>query len=251
MRLLHEVATIAATELGHGSGDASHAGTPGPPPASLEEDALNLTVLTGEEFDFSLLRHLSGSDTYVPPKGIDPRDLSNFCAPDQPIPGYNPSLFLSPGLGDRPPTPTQASHGCQTEPLSPPPASISSASCDQTLYRFPITDEVFDCKAINLRNTVTFLAVLAFASNSGDGFYLLSGSGKTVARNRTGFAWARERSKTERRLRREFFDPLKTAGADDTGFLALLAVAKKFVVLGLLGTEVEVQDYLIAISKVR
>ena len=251
MRLLHKVATIATTEMGHGSGDASHAGTPGSPPASLEEDALNLTVLTGEEFDFSLLRHLSSSDTYVPPKDIDPRELSKFCPPGQHIPGYNPSLFLPPPPEDRPPTPTQPSPGDQTPPPPSPPALMGPASCGQTLYRFPITDEVFDCKATNLRNTITVLAVLAFASNSGDGFYLLSGSGKTTARNRIGSAWASERSKTERRLRREFFDPLKTAGADDASFLALLAVAKKFVVLGLLGTEVEVQDYLIAMSKVK
>ena len=80
---------------------------------------------------------------------------------------------------------------------------------------------------------------------------MLSGSGMTAARSRTGSGGANERSKIERRLRREFFDPLKKTGADDDEFLALLAVAKKFVVLGLFGTKVEVQDYLVAISKVR
>lgn len=114
-----------------------------------------------------------------------------------------------------------------------------------------MTDGVSDCKATNLRNTITFLAVEVFASDSGQGFYLLSGSGMTAARSRTGSGGANERSKIERRLRREFFDPLKKTGADDDEFLALLAVAKKFVVLGLFGTKVEVQDYLVAISKVR
>ncbi len=104
---------------------------------------------------------------------------------------------------------------------------------------------------MNLRNTVTFLAVFAFAKDAGDSLYRLSGSGMTALRRNAGSVTAIERSKAERKLRREFFDPLKRAGVDDFRFLALLSVAKKFVVLGLLRTEEEVQDYLITVSKVR
>ncbi|KAH6840603.1 hypothetical protein B0I37DRAFT_384656 [Chaetomium sp. MPI-CAGE-AT-0009] len=245
-QFLQKVATIAATEMGHLPSDASHRGDAGLPLASVEEDVLNLTGLTGEEFDFSQLRRFGDSDAYVPPKGIDPRELSKFCAPSQPIPGYSLSPLCPPLLGD-PPMSTPPAPDCQMSPS--PSSSTSHPSGGQRLYHFPVTDEVFDCKAINLRNTITILAVLAFASDSGGAFYLFSGSGKTAIHSRNGSAWASERSKAERRLRREFFDPLKKAGADDASFLALLAVAKKFVVLGLLGTENEVQDYLIAISK--
>lgn len=247
-RFLQKVATIAATEMGHLPGDASNTGGPGLPPVSLEQEVLNLTGLTGEEFDFSQLRRFGDSNDYVPPKGIDTREVSKWCAPSQPIPGYTGKLspLCPPLLGDQPmSTPPAPDFQMPPSPLS----STRPPSGGQRLYHFPITDEVFDCKAINLRNTITFLAVLAFASDSGDGFYLFSGSGKTAIHSRTGSTWASERSKAERRLRRVFFDPLKKAGANDAGFLALLAVAKKFVVLGLLGTENEVQDYLIAISK--
>ncbi|KAK3296691.1 uncharacterized protein B0H64DRAFT_390091 [Chaetomium fimeti] len=246
-QFLKKAANITATEMGHIPGDVSHTGDTGPPPSSLEDDVLNITERTAEEFNFSQLCRFGDGDPYLRPMNIEPRELSKSCGPDQPIPGYNPPHFHRPPLGGHSPASNQPPSDCHTSPVS---SSLpSSSSCGQRFYRFPVTDEVFDCKAINLRNTVTFLAVLAFASDWGDGFYLFSGSGKTAAHNRTGSAWARERSKTERKLRREFFDPLKKVGTDDAGFLALLAVAKRFVVLGLLGTKDEVQDYLIAISK--
>jgi hypothetical protein len=94
------------------------------------------------------------------------------------------------------------------------------------------------------------LVVCAFAKDGSEGFYLLSGSGMTVAHRRTGSAHAIERSKTERKLRETFFGPLKKAGANNACFLALLAVAKKFLGLGFLRTRGDVVDYLFVISKV-
>ncbi len=133
-------------------------------------------------------------------------------------------------------------------PLSLP--SPSSPSNCRRFYQFRLPDKISDCPTMTLRNTGAFLAVLAFVREAGEGFYLLSGSGMTVARCRSGSASASERSKVERKLWREIFDPLKRAGAEDPMFLALLAVAKKFVVLGSLGTKEEVERYLFAVSKV-
>ena len=103
---------------------------------------------------------------------------------------------------------------------------------------------------MNLRNTVTFLAVFAFITDTGEGFYLLSGSGMTVIHRKSGSVSASKRSKADRKLRKEFFDPLKRAGAEDSCFLALLAVAKNFVIQGSLRTEEEVQNYLLTVCKV-
>jgi hypothetical protein len=248
-RLHRGVTTGTVTEMDGLSGDSLDSGDTGILHTSLEEGALNLTERARQEYNFAMLRRLGGNDTYMPPKHIDPRDLSKFRPSGQPIPEYNQSHFYSlPLLG--PPTATQPSVGFQTPPPPPGPTS-SPVPGDQPVYQFQVTDEVYDCKALNLRNTMAFLVISAFASDAGDGFYRLSGSGKTAGRSRTGSAWASERSKIEKKLREEFFDPLKKGGTDDAGFLALLAVAKRFVVLGLLTTKDEVQDYLIAISKVR
>lgn len=240
--------TSTAAEMYRLSGDALGSGDTGILSASLEEDALNLTERIGQEYYFAALRRPDGGNTYTPPKGTDPREVSNFCPPGQPIPGYNPPPFYTLPLRG-PPTATHPSLGSQT-PLRPP-VPTSSPIGAQPVYHFKITDKVFDYKALNLRNTIAFLAISAFASDPGDGFYLLSGSGKTARPSRTGSVGASERSKIEKKLRRELFDPLKKGGTDDAGFLALLAVAKKFVVLGLLETKEEVQDFLITIAKVR
>ncbi len=103
---------------------------------------------------------------------------------------------------------------------------------------------------LNLVNTGTFLAFVGFVKNAGACFHLLSGNGKTVENNSTGSASAAERSKTEKKLRREFFQPLKGAKAQDPCFPALLSVAKKFVVMGLLRTKEEVQAFLLDVFKV-
>jgi hypothetical protein len=123
-------------------------------------------------------------------------------------------------------------------PLNPPPST------------FQMTQKVSGCPVLNLVNTGTFLAFTKFVKNAGACFHLLSGSGKTVENNSTGAASARERSKTEKKLRKEFFQPLKRVQAQDPCFPALLSVAKKFVVMGLLRTKGEVQDFLLAVFKV-
>nr|XP_036581373.1 uncharacterized protein CTRU02_08423 [Colletotrichum truncatum]KAF6789724.1 hypothetical protein CTRU02_08423 [Colletotrichum truncatum] len=84
--------------------------------------------------------------------------------------------------------------------------------------------------------------------DTGDYFFLLSNRGATVTCQKTGSGYASSRSKAERKLRKEFFKPLKKAMASNESFLALLSVAKKFVVVGSLSTLEEVQDYLLALS---
>ncbi len=59
---LREVAAIASAEMGHLSNTLSDTGHPGTLPASLEQDVLEVTNLTEQEFDFSLLRSLSADN---------------------------------------------------------------------------------------------------------------------------------------------------------------------------------------------
>ena len=209
-------------------------------PADLEQYVIDVTTLTEQEFNFSLLRDLVSDSADM--------DSIELCFDHhQPNPDFSPPPTLTPTAA-HPPAPATPPVPSQTpSPVQSP--GLSSTS--QAMYEFRITDKVFDCPLMNLRNTGTFLAVFAFAKDAGDCLYRLSGSGMTALRRSTGSVTAIERSKAERKLRREFFDPLKRAGADDSCFLALLSVAKRFVVLGLLRTEEEVQDYLITVSKVR
>lgn len=239
-------ACATSTDTGCLSANPFDPGQPRMSPADLEQYVLDVTALTEEEFNFSFLRNLV-SDS------VDMDSIEQCFDPHQQIPDFGPPHTLTPAAG----YPPVADH--LLEPAPPPirtqiPSRVQSpglSSTSQSMYEFRIIDKVFDCPSMNLRNTSTFLAVLAFAKDVGDHLYRLSGSGMTAVRRNTGSATAIERSKAERRLRREFFDPLKQAGADDSCFLALLSVAKMFVVLGLLRTEEEVQDYLITVSKVR
>jgi hypothetical protein len=215
----------------------------------MEDEVIDVTKLTEEEFNFSVLRSLGDNNTngYVPPKHInDTRDVAWWCDPKQPIPGYTESRHTPPVATD-PLTSNPPVQNCQLPPVLP---SSSFSIPRRRPFEFHVADKVTDCAVQNLRNTVAFLAVFAFARDTGEGLSLLSGSGRTVARSRTGAAFANERSKAERRLRKDFFEPLKRAGADNSRFLALLTVAKRFVVLGSLGTDDEVQDYLLAVSEV-
>ncbi|KAH6641825.1 hypothetical protein F5144DRAFT_484053 [Chaetomium tenue] len=237
-----------AAEMGQVSQDALPAGDTRPSVTALGGNTLELWAnRTPGAFGFSQLRHVDGGYSYVPRNDIDPRELFKFCSPNEHIPGYNPSPPHSPGLEAPPPAPVLAISGCESPPARP---SLTSLPCDdQDHYYFPIVNEVFYCKAINLRNTITFLAVLGFAGNDDYGFYQLAGNGMTVEHRKIGSVWDRERLETEKRLRSEFFDPLKEAETEDAGFRAMLAVAEMFVRLGLLGTREKVQDFLIAISK--
>ncbi|GAB1314662.1 hypothetical protein MFIFM68171_04872 [Madurella fahalii] len=243
---LQQVAIIASAEMGHLAENLSETGQSGISSANLEQDVVDVTSLTEQEFNFSLLLGFGDNgDDYEAPKDIDPREIGRFCEPKQPIPGY----ILSPlgaSMTNCSPASSLPAAGCQITP--PPPPHKSPFICER-LYEFQITKKVSDCAVLNLRNMVLFLAVFAFVKDAGECFCRLSGRGKTVARSRTGSTSASECSKTERKLQREFFEPLKRAGADDACFLALLAVAKKFVVLGLFGTEEEVQGYLFTVSR--
>jgi hypothetical protein len=247
---LEQVANIAAAEMGGIPKDLSDAGQPGDLGLILEEKVLGMTDLTEQEFNFSLLRNLGGdTDGHGAPKlSNDTRDVAWWCSPEQSIPGYDMPTPRPPGDTGHPEQATPMP-SCLVPPALPTQIS-SSSSQPQRVIEFQVTDKASDCAARNLRNTVVFLAVYAYAKDTGDSLYLLSGSGRTAAHGRTGSACASERSKAERRLRKYFFEPLKRTGADDARFLALLSVAKKFVVLGLLRTEDEVQDYLLAVSKV-
>jgi len=206
-----------------------------------DRDVLPWTTLTGSEFGFHRLQVLEeGTDShrYAVPQGIDPRD-PRFCEPELSIPGYSfcrysppiGSAYLSPNIGI-----------ASSIPDAPPSS--------RGLYNFQIDERVSECTAFNLRNTVGFLAVSAFITETGEKFYRLSASGMTVTQGGTGSAFAERRSKAERKLRSEFLGPLKRAGAKDVRFLALLSVAKAFVVLGHLRTEEEVQKYMLQVSEV-
>jgi hypothetical protein len=201
------------------------------PSANPEEDLLY-------RFERDLSSPLSdfdcGDDGHLAQKGNDPKENNYFVDPNEPIPWYNQSLHSYP--------PNQAI----TLPLPAP----TSPTRGRRPFEFQITDKLPDCAATNLQNTPMFLSVSVFAKDTSECFYLLSGSGKTAAHSRTGSAHASQRSKTERKLRKTVFGPLKKTGTDNTSSLALLAVAKKFVVLGLLWTGEEVLDYLFKISKV-
>lgn len=121
----------------------------------------------------------------------------------------------------------------------------------RNIIKFKCFNRDSDTAIFKLRDTPMFLVVVAFAQDTGDVFYRLSGCGKTVHAMRKSSAYARERSKAERRLRRDLFNPMKNSGESNVVFLALLAVAKSFVILGSLGTLEHAQDYLVAISRVR
>jgi hypothetical protein len=167
-----------------------------------------------------------GDNGYLAQKGNDPTENNYFVDPNQPIPFYHQSLHSYP--------PNQAI----TLPLPP----LTPPTRGRRPFEFQITDKLSDCAATNLQNTPMFVSVSVFAKDASECFYLLSGSGMTAAHSRTGSAHANQRPKTERKLRETFFGPLKKTGTDNACFLALLAVAKKFVVLGSLGTGEEVLD---------
>lgn len=202
---LKQAAAITAAEIGRVSEGLSSPRQSGISPANMEQEVLDITSLTGQEFNFSLLCG-SGDDGdgYVAPRDIDPKEIGRFYEPGQPIPGYCLSPLSAPAASSSPPTSSLHTADCHIPPPQPSPG-LSFTS--QDLYEFRITEKVYDCPVLNLRNTVLFLAVFAFVQDTGECFYLLSGNGKTVARSRIGSASASERSKIERRLRKEFFEP--------------------------------------------
>ena len=87
----------------------------------------------------------------------------------------------------------------------------------------------------------------------GDLFYHLSGEGvKTESFEQGGLSEAHVKSKFERKMQKTFFDPLRSSFVSSNRQpVALLAVAKAFVRLGLFRTLDQIQRYLCCISDVR
>ncbi|KAK1450734.1 hypothetical protein CCUS01_02190 [Colletotrichum cuscutae] len=173
------------------------------------------------------------------PSGVDPRAVENFSI-DFPLDDV-PMETFSPISG--PPISTSwlsAEHGADLGP------KIDIEGFNTTLPDITRESNHVDC---NMQYTSMISAVLAFSRDIGDFFYRLSGCGKTVHGARRGSAYASERSKVERRLRKEMLDPMKKSGTGDEVCLAWLSVAKKFVVLGSLATVEDVKGYLVTVSR--
>ncbi|KAK1573950.1 uncharacterized protein LY79DRAFT_696681 [Colletotrichum navitas] len=130
-------------------------------------------------------------------------------------------------------------------PSSPTPnkehASVGSEMVKRDIINFKCFNRDNDTAIFKLRDTPMFLVVLAFSQDTGEFFYRLSGYGKTVHCIKRGSAYAGERSKTERKLQKEVFAPMKKSESGNVAFLALLSVAEKFVILGSLRTLEDVR----------
>lgn len=218
---------------------------------NLEVDVINISDQTSEEYDFSHFLSLLGdpggtlgepgqhNDT-VSASGVDPKSRECYWSGlslDQ-IPSQTFLPMNDPHI--RPPV----AKDC-------PCIGTDNPAVKRNIIKFKCFNRDSDTAIFKLRDTPMFLVVVAFAQDTGDVFYRLSGCGKTVHAIRRSSAYARERSKAERRLRRDLFNPMKNSGESNVVFLALLAVAKSFVILGSLGTLEHAQDYLVAISRVR
>ncbi|KAF5003056.1 hypothetical protein FDECE_10367 [Fusarium decemcellulare] len=216
-----------------------------------EQEVLDILKLSHEEYNFSQLRHVGGHHAptvnpqllqgqYVPPPGMDPRDDARFCT--GPIPGYKDE---SPGRSlDLP----WLDPWFTKDALDEPSSSLDKPKGQLELR---ILDKVSDHPTFKVRNTEMFLAVLAFVREDGDFFFALSGNGRTVICEKGGSAFAAQRSKRERILREEFFEPLKESMSENHKFLALLSAAEEFVILGNFGTQQEVRDFLFTVAEVR
>ncbi|EXF86033.1 hypothetical protein CFIO01_07601 [Colletotrichum fioriniae PJ7] len=182
---------------------------------NLGGDVMNITDQTSEEYDFSQLLSLLGDihDSPVGPSqhndtlftsGIDPRSSDYYWS------GLSLNQIPSQTFA-----PMNDPH---TRPQSPSPAkdcpsiSTDGPAVKQSMIKFKCFNRDSDTAIFRLRDTPMFLAVVAFAQDTGDVFYRLSGCGKTVHAMRRSSAYAKERSKAERRLRRDLFDPMKNSG---------------------------------------
>ncbi|KAL0934909.1 uncharacterized protein CTRU02_209500 [Colletotrichum truncatum] len=211
---------------------------------SMEQDVYDLTDRTSEAFGFSQLLSFSNwgenaelkypvaLDASVAMADFDTLGNNNFMNYVPPTREHLLDFSLS---------------SCPSFTSNP---TTNNAARKETAPRlnFQLCDQESDSPVFRLRNTVMFHAVLIFTKDTGDYFFLLSNRGATVTCQKTGSGYASSRSKAERKLRKEFFKPLKKAMASNESFLALLSVAKKFVVVGSLSTLEEVQDYLLALS---
>ncbi|KID87968.1 hypothetical protein MGU_04797 [Metarhizium guizhouense ARSEF 977] len=201
---------------------------------SIGQGALNLMGLTSDEYDFSQLLDLVGP-------GNDDSVAQDFDSNQNPswttdiVPGCTePGIFNEPSVYDL----------ADGHPVEPPWPLEDMVDGYNNLH------ESRNGPPSSLQDTIMFLAVYVFVKENGDYFYILSGHGKTAAGSRGGLAFSSDRSRMERKLRTEFFDPLIEAMDDDVKACAILFIAMDFVILGLLENLEEVQDYVIVVSKV-
>ncbi|KAK2055804.1 hypothetical protein LY76DRAFT_607433 [Colletotrichum caudatum] len=85
-------------------------------------------------------------------------------------------------------------------------ASVGSEAVKPSIINFRCFNRDSDTAIFKLRDTPMFLIVLAFSEDTGDFFYRLSGC-----------AYAGERSKAERKLQKEVFDPMKESESGKRG----------------------------------
>ncbi|OHE94377.1 hypothetical protein CORC01_10305 [Colletotrichum orchidophilum] len=218
---------------------------------SLDNDVLNIMNQTWEEYDFSQFSSLPQSPAFTaggpgfhhdelsPRPGVDPKSMDYYWS------GLSLELIPSQTFSPMPDPPLPA----PSAPAVEERASVGSEVDKRHIINFQCFNRDSDTAIFKLRDTPMFLAVLVFSHDTGDFFYRLSGCGKTVHCTKRSSAYTIERSKAEKRLRKEVFDPMKKSESGNVAFLALLSVAKRFVVLGSLGTLKDVQDYLVAISR--
>ncbi|KAK2039636.1 hypothetical protein LZ31DRAFT_558594 [Colletotrichum somersetense] len=222
--------------------------------AQLDFEVMGILNQSHEEYDFSQLLPLFGNqsvtsggpahhDDYLPPApGVDPREAEYYRYHPDPLRDHIPPETFSPMsyphiIPVLPPTPNKER------------ASVGSEVVKRNIINFKCFNRDSDTAIFKMRDTPMFLAVLAFSRDTGDFFYRLSGCGKTVQCIKRGSAYAGERSKAERKLQKEVFDPMKESESGNVAFLALLSVAEKFVVLGSLGTLEDVRGYLVGVSR--
>ncbi|KAF4458204.1 hypothetical protein FALBO_15063 [Fusarium albosuccineum] len=217
--------------------------------SAREQEVLDILKLSHEEYNFSQLRNVDGHHAptvdpkllqgqYVPPPGMDPRDDARFCT--GPIPGYKNESPC------RPLDIPWLDPWFTNDTLDEPSSCLDGPNGQLELQ---ILDKVSDHPTFKVRNTEMFLAVLAFVREDGDFFFALSGNGQTVICEKRGSGFAAQRSKREKILREEFFDPLKESMSENHKFLALLSAAEEVVILGNFGTQQEVEDFLFTVAE--
>ncbi|KAI3557756.1 hypothetical protein CABS03_10717, partial [Colletotrichum abscissum] len=238
----HPRTTTADAENGHSGSNQPYFGSPDTTNTMdeayhFQETSYFFEAFSG--FEEILASGPYGAPSAPEPSGVDPREVGYFStnlSPDD-VPLETFSAI------NGPPMPTlwaSAEHGADLGP------DIDIGGLNTAFPNITRESNYVDC---NMQYTSMISAVLAFSQDIGDFFYRLSGCGKTVHGARRGSAYASERSKVERRLRKEMLDPMKKSGTGDEVCLAWLSVAKEFVVLGSLGTVEDVQEYLVTVSR--
>ncbi|KAK7451367.1 hypothetical protein Landi51_04738 [Colletotrichum acutatum] len=182
---------------------------------NLGDCVMNITDQTFEEYDFSQVHSLFG-DMYDPPGG--PGQHNDTLFPSGLDPKSSDYYWAGLSLDHIPSQTFSPMNDPHIRQQSPPPAkdcpsvSTDDPAVKRNMIQFKCFNRDSDTAIFRLRDTPMFLVVVAFAQDTGDVFYRLSGCGKTVQTMRRSSAYAKERSKAERRLRRDLFDPMKNSG---------------------------------------